>query len=83
MLSTFRQGTAFIKRRDAYLNQFGDKYDFSGFCLAFIFTSIEFKEGLLGLSQIGKACAKSRPSRNIGFVTFLNWNKTVGTYRSK
>ena len=72
-----------MKRRDAYLDQFGDKYDFSGFCLAFIFTYSEFKEGLVGLSQVGKACSKSKPSRNIGFVTFLNWDKTVGTNISK
>ena len=63
------------ERREDYLRQFGEKYDFNDFCLAFVFTFLDFHNGTAGLAHIGTACYQSDPSQNTGFVTLLNYDR--------
>ena len=45
--------------RDEYLAYF-DHNDFSGFCLAFVITDVDFHNGTAGLAHIGGACLETQ-----------------------
>eukprot|EP00090_Calanus_glacialis_P032140 TRINITY_DN53321_c0_g1_i1.p1 TRINITY_DN53321_c0_g1~~TRINITY_DN53321_c0_g1_i1.p1 ORF type:complete len:389 (-),score=99.90 TRINITY_DN53321_c0_g1_i1:73-1239(-) len=56
------------ENRSKYLEIF-DQYDFSDFCLAYMFTYLDFHNGTAGLASIGTMC---RRRQNSGFITLLN-----------
>jgi len=56
------------ENRSKYLEIF-DQYDFSEFCLAYMFTYLDFHNGTAGLASIGTMC---RHRQNSGFITLLN-----------
>jgi len=56
------------ENREKYLEIF-DQYDFSEFCLAYMFTYLDFHNGTAGLASIGTMC---RHRKNSGFITLLN-----------
>jgi len=56
------------ENRSKYLEIF-DQYDFSEFCLAYMFTYLDFHNGTAGLASIGTLC---RSRQNSGFITLLN-----------
>jgi hypothetical protein len=51
--------------RNEYLTFF-DRYDFSKYCLAYMFTDLNFDNGTAGLASIGTVCQRTQ---NSGFVT--------------
>ena len=55
--------------RKEYLRYFDRYHDFADFCLAYMFTYIDFLNGTSGFAHIGTVC---RPVQNSGFVTLLN-----------
>eukprot|EP00092_Neocalanus_flemingeri_P013994 GFUD01015096.1.p1 GENE.GFUD01015096.1~~GFUD01015096.1.p1 ORF type:complete len:391 (-),score=85.89 GFUD01015096.1:380-1552(-) len=59
------------ENRSKYLEIF-DQYDFSQFCLAYMFTYLDFHNGTAGLASIGTLC---RRRQNSGFITLLNNNQ--------
>jgi len=59
------------EQRTAYLNAFS-RHDTSDFCLAYIFTYLDFHNGTAGLANVGTVC---RPANNTGFVTMLNFHQ--------
>lgn len=61
------------QNRDKYLEIF-DQYDFSDFCLAFMFTYLDFDNGTAGLASVGTLCKKTK---NTGFITLLNHGQEV------
>jgi len=65
---TFRYENC-TENRDKFLEIF-DQYDFTDFCLGFMFTYRDFDAGTAGLASIGTAC---RDRHNSGFITFLNY----------
>ena len=48
------------------------RHDTSDFCLAYIFTYLDFHNGTAGLANVGTVC---RPANNTGFVTMLNFHQ--------
>jgi len=56
------------ENRSKYLEIF-DQYDFSEFCLAYMFTYLDFHNGTAGLASMGTLC---RHRQNSGFITLLN-----------
>lgn len=60
------------ENREKFLEIF-DQYDFSEFCLGYMFTFRDFDAGTAGLASVGTACKKDK---NSGFITFLNYNQS-------
>jgi len=59
------------ENREKFLEIF-DQYDFTDFCLGYMFTYRDFDAGTAGLASKGTLC---RPTKNSGFVTFLNYQQ--------
>ena len=59
----------FLILSSCWLQAFDQDVDFSDFCLAYIFTYLDFDNGTAGLANMGAVC---RPKNNTGFITLLN-----------
>ena len=57
--------------RDEYLAYF-DHNDFSGFCLAFVITDVDFHNGTAGLAHIGGACLETQVGVCLCYAAFAS-----------
>ncbi|QQP53530.1 Disintegrin and metalloproteinase domaincontaining protein 10like, partial [Caligus rogercresseyi] len=55
--------------KDNFLRAF-DRHDFRDFCLAYLFSHLDFEGGTAGYASVGTVC---QDSHNSGFITSLNY----------